>query len=625
MILFLFEYEKRQLHGVFKASCDGAINIVPNAFAAVGKQYPAQVKFDIIWSCKPIPEKLFRDAIRENYFSANKFNFGLSENQRLSFMQDIKKQEKGNHARNEEYDFHTSVNDVMERVRQNHIKWINKRKPKPKHNKAESLRDKTQISGSRKEGDCFEDALTDKIVDLSTTTGGNTNKTAEDKCFVDFKRRSKVRKLGDESETKISKQSEKSENLVLVQQKRRKLVRPNFSKSITSDDKGIDLGASKNFHVPSSLGGYNVKESCCTKVQTEDIIKADAEIRNIISPTHFDDKNSSQSREYACSEGGERATDNALAAFDDKSECLDSIKADAEVPNIICRTHSEDKNGHARGYFCGKGGEKATDGALTAFNDESKCLENINPIVSSCKDKNYHLNKGLYTMDSIKSVPLNIESSRSICQEHHVHNKIIRAGRGINADEEMPKDCGSSFTIEAKEGSEYLQNSGTEKAPIETCPMIESSHVMDSIKSVSAGTDALHSICQKQHLTGKIIFTGRGSNTKEEMSKDSGSSLAVVKDGVDCLQNSNDDNASIATSYFKEGLCMADNKKSVFPDSESLRSICQECDVDKACAGSTIIKTEGLSKDGTPPFTTGVKDGSYGSQKSGNDNAPVTT
>lgn len=44
MILFLFEYDKRQLHGVFKASCDGAINIVPNAFAKVGKQFPAQVR-----------------------------------------------------------------------------------------------------------------------------------------------------------------------------------------------------------------------------------------------------------------------------------------------------------------------------------------------------------------------------------------------------------------------------------------------------------------------------------------------------------------------------------------------------------------------------------------------------
>lgn len=43
MILFLYENEKRQLHGVFNASCDGGINIVPNAFAKQGKQFPAQV------------------------------------------------------------------------------------------------------------------------------------------------------------------------------------------------------------------------------------------------------------------------------------------------------------------------------------------------------------------------------------------------------------------------------------------------------------------------------------------------------------------------------------------------------------------------------------------------------
>ncbi|MCI29776.1 DCD (development and cell death) domain protein, partial [Trifolium medium] len=39
------------------------------------------VKFITIWDCKPLPERIFRDAIRENYFSANKFHFGLSEDQ----------------------------------------------------------------------------------------------------------------------------------------------------------------------------------------------------------------------------------------------------------------------------------------------------------------------------------------------------------------------------------------------------------------------------------------------------------------------------------------------------------------------------------------------------------------
>lgn len=41
--LFLFEYEKKLLHGVFMATCDGGVNIVPNAFASTGMKYPAQV------------------------------------------------------------------------------------------------------------------------------------------------------------------------------------------------------------------------------------------------------------------------------------------------------------------------------------------------------------------------------------------------------------------------------------------------------------------------------------------------------------------------------------------------------------------------------------------------------
>ncbi|KAG7959296.1 hypothetical protein I3843_10G062600 [Carya illinoinensis] len=81
MILFLFEYEKRKLHGVFRACSDGAENIVPHAFQSSRKQFPAQVKFTPIWSCSPLIEAEFRDAIKENYFSAKKFNFGLSEEQ----------------------------------------------------------------------------------------------------------------------------------------------------------------------------------------------------------------------------------------------------------------------------------------------------------------------------------------------------------------------------------------------------------------------------------------------------------------------------------------------------------------------------------------------------------------
>ncbi|KAK7368271.1 hypothetical protein VNO80_10296 [Phaseolus coccineus] len=496
---------------------------------------------------------------------------------RLSFMQDINKQDEHN-------DFHTSVDEVMARVRQSHKKWMTKRKPKPKRNKAESLR--------TREGDFFENALTDRIMDLTAATAGNTIKTAKNTCFVDFKRRSKVRKL-----------SAVNENSVLGQQRRKKLIRPNFSKSLTSGDKGIDLDASKNLQL-ESCNVEDVKESCCALVQTEVNTKADAELRNIITETHSEDKNISHARGYAHSDGGESASDSALAVFNDKSECLDSIK-DINVQNIISGTHSEDKKTtHARGYVCGEGGEKATDGALTAYSDESKCLENVTHNVfasASCIGNSCHIKKGLCKMDSISSVSLNLESSRSICQEHHLH-KIVCAGTGSNTDKEMRQDCGSSFTIELKDGSEKLV--------IEiSAPINEGLHGMDNLKQ---GTDSLHSICQ-EHDTGKITSAGRGSNCKEQMSKSGSSFVAGVENGFDCLQNPNNNNGSIVPSF----LSMSERQKSVCSDSESesesLPSICRECRVDKGRCAGRAIKTE----DCRSSVTTEVKDESDGSQKCG--------
>lgn len=40
MLLFLFEYGKKQLYGVFQATTDGAVDIVPDAFQG---RFPAQV------------------------------------------------------------------------------------------------------------------------------------------------------------------------------------------------------------------------------------------------------------------------------------------------------------------------------------------------------------------------------------------------------------------------------------------------------------------------------------------------------------------------------------------------------------------------------------------------------
>lgn len=55
MPLFLFDFETKQLHGVFQACSDGAMNIVPHAFSSSGRMFPAQVpNIFFIWTACPI-------------------------------------------------------------------------------------------------------------------------------------------------------------------------------------------------------------------------------------------------------------------------------------------------------------------------------------------------------------------------------------------------------------------------------------------------------------------------------------------------------------------------------------------------------------------------------------------
>eukprot|EP01018_Ginkgo_biloba_P029832 Gb_28352 [translate_table: standard] len=83
MKLFLFEYERRQLYGVFEATCSGALNIEHDAFKSSGGSFPAQVRFRTVWDCHPLSENVFKDAISENYYTFNKFHFYLRQEQVL--------------------------------------------------------------------------------------------------------------------------------------------------------------------------------------------------------------------------------------------------------------------------------------------------------------------------------------------------------------------------------------------------------------------------------------------------------------------------------------------------------------------------------------------------------------
>ncbi|KAH9315476.1 hypothetical protein KI387_024103, partial [Taxus chinensis] len=86
MKLFLFEYERRHMHGVFEATTSGSINIDENAFKQSGRSFPAQVRFRRVWECYPLSEEDFKEAIIENYRTTKEFDFDLSQDQVLKLL-----------------------------------------------------------------------------------------------------------------------------------------------------------------------------------------------------------------------------------------------------------------------------------------------------------------------------------------------------------------------------------------------------------------------------------------------------------------------------------------------------------------------------------------------------------
>jgi hypothetical protein len=599
---------------------------------------------------------------------------------RLSFAQNVNKRKSGDNARNDEYDFVTSVDEVMEMVRQSHNHWMTKRKPKPsqrkkndcfesaleqkkdeslrnktqissssqrkkgdrfenalEHNKDENLRNKTQISSPRKKRDCFEtalqnsedeslrnktqissvkkkkkgdsseNALEDQNTDSTTVTGRSPKTKAKKVDFVDFKRRSKVRKHTDEIE-RSSNESKKSENLVIVQQKRRKLIRPNFNKSASFEDKDNDHGASQNLQLPLPNGSCNkdVIESCCTLVKQcgNDDVKIEAEVQNIIDPTYSEGNNSSHARKFICSEGGENENGSTLAALTDGSECVDNKNHQDVLFSASCNEESS----HTKEGSCMMDNvkaaslvtesldaisqEKANVGALPALNDGSECADNKNcqKILSSasCNEESSHAKEGLCMMHNVKSASLETESLHAIYQEK------------ANAGTPPPLNDGLEC-VDNKNHQRVLSSSHTK----------EGSCVMDNVKSASLEIVSLHAICEEKANNGTL--------------------LRPLNDGSECVDNKNHQKVLSSTSckegssHSKEGSCVTDNKKSTTLENESLEAICLENYANKIrCADRGINADDEMPKD-SGSFSIEAKDGSEYLGNSGNEKAPIET
>ncbi|KAL8141421.1 hypothetical protein V2J09_007442 [Rumex salicifolius] len=78
MRLFLFDFELKLLYGIYKAAGPGGYNIEPNAFKS---NFPSQVRFTAVRDCSPLPEEKFKNVIKDNYYTKNKFNSELNAEQ----------------------------------------------------------------------------------------------------------------------------------------------------------------------------------------------------------------------------------------------------------------------------------------------------------------------------------------------------------------------------------------------------------------------------------------------------------------------------------------------------------------------------------------------------------------
>jgi hypothetical protein len=305
----------------------------------------------------------------KSYQGFENVSYGCQKNRnsvfsRLTLASDVYVEENGDDVGRNECDGDTSVDEVMARLRQSLFQSAKTKKSKTlikEYDEHENLRDTKQTT-------CCPKLEMDCLVDFKYPNVGRTP------C-VDFKRRSEVCKIQDNTKSRhyneiagsdgssgghhkrsklirpnFSKKESSNEQGISSggDHKRRKLIRPNFSKKESSNEQGINNDASKGTEVLSPENSVNRKDkrgSCEVLVGSQDkenMSSQSVELQHVASLISGEYKNINVER--GSNGGGESKADSCKTFFRIGYEDEKESSHDAGVQNA-CEDESNAENG----------------------------------------------------------------------------------------------------------------------------------------------------------------------------------------------------------------------------------------------------------------------------------------